>query len=122
MYPPKPTADPYTMVQNMWASLRRAAIGHWGEEATVDPSDTGFKVTLRLKEKIPKEQWASAGRYIRGYAKASRWKVDNLSHQRGYIAFNVEYIPPIKKQQSKRPTRGQARQRTVVEKCPGRVD
>lgn len=87
----------------------------------MDPSDTGFKVTLRLTEKIPKEQWHSAGLYIRSYAKASRWKVDRLCHRRGYVEFNAEYIPPIKKLPPKRPVPDRAGQKTVVEKCPGRV-
>lgn len=94
MYPPKPTKDPYTLVQNMWSSLRRASDLHWGEEATVDQDDTGFKITFRLTSKIPADLWKMASKYMRGYAKRSNWTVAELSQNRGHVAMRIEYAPP----------------------------
>jgi len=82
------------MVQNLWGSLKSAADGHWGDEATVNPEGMGFKITLRLAEKIQPAIWKIASNYIQRYARSSHWKVTGLSHKRGYIEFLAEYTPP----------------------------
>lgn len=58
-------------------------------------------MTLRLAERLPPEIWEPAARYIKSYARLSRWNVRGLSHKRGYIQFNVEYVPPMKQRARK---------------------
>lgn len=97
MYPPKPTKDPYSLVQNMWGSLRRASDLHWGEEATVDQIEDGFKITFRTASRIPKNLWKMARTYMKGYARKSHWKIDTLTQQRGHVAMTMHHSPPTPK-------------------------
>jgi hypothetical protein len=94
MFPPEPTKSPQVLTQNLWGSLKRAADGHWGDEATVNPDGTGFKITLRLAQKLEPPIWEIASKYIRRYARGSHWKVTKLAHRRGYIEMLAEYSPP----------------------------
>lgn len=84
----------------MWGSLKRAADGHWGEEATVDPEGEGFKVTLHTTEHIPTKDWGTLSRFMRGYAQASHWKLSRLRRYRTHAEFFVEYTPPKTKKKN----------------------
>lgn len=110
------------MTQNMWGSLKRAADGHWGDEATVNPDGTGFKITLRLAQKLEPSIWKIATKYIQTYARKSHWKVSGLAHRRGYIELHAEYSPPkTKKKWAGRRLRrvpDQAGQKTEGQKTP----
>jgi len=78
----------------MWASLKRAAEGHWADEATVNPDGQGFKVALKLAQKIEPSTWSLASKYIHRYARHSHWKLTEMSRSNGYAQFRIEHAPP----------------------------
>jgi hypothetical protein len=123
MFPPEPTKNPQVLTQNMWGSLKRAADGHWGDEATVNPEGEGFKITLRLSQKIEPSTWKITAKYIQRYSRASHWKVSRLAHRRGYIEMYAEYSPPKPKKKwdgrKRRRLPGPAEQKTSAQKTPG---
>lgn len=126
MFPPEPTRNPQVLTQNMWGSLKRAADGHWGDEATVNPDGMGFKITLRLAQKIDPSIWKIAAKYIHSYARRSHWKVTGLAHKRGYIEMLAEYSPPKPKKKWKgrrlRRVPGQVEKKTEERKTQGPAD
>lgn len=103
------------MLSNVWSSLKRAADGHWGDQATCDPDPAGgYKATLRLASKIKGPLWELASKYIRMYARKSHWKVSSLTHKRGYVELHLQYAPP-----KPRPNWHRGRRRSHAETPPG---
>lgn len=96
MFPPVPTKDPYTLLSNVWASLSRAASGHWSDQARVHPSDNGegYVATMQTKMRIDNESWEKASKYITSYARASHWRVKGLKRKKGHVEMQLMYAPP----------------------------
>ena len=109
MYPPTPTKDPYTLLSNIWSSLRRAG-PHWTDNATIRPDGDRHKATIQLAEAMTPACWKAASNYIRRYARASHWSVSGLRQKRGYVEMELKYSPPVPKKPKAHSGQGQHRE------------
>lgn len=106
MFPPEPTNNPYQLLGNLWASLKRAGNdpdgGHWGEQAELEPDPTvGYRASLQFARPVDDTSWARLSKYIRSYAKASHWIVHSLVKRRTHVDMVIEYQPPAPKKPSR---------------------
>ena len=115
MYPPKPTKDPYELLNNLYFSLSRACSDHWSGEATVVPNGTGgYVATLQIARSLDDSSWEAASKYMRKYARASHWKVHELGRKQGFVELRLEHEVPKPK---KKPHRGERPASRKSEEC-----
>ena len=90
MFPPKRTANPQELLNNLWGSVQRAG-PVFTEEARVAQDNNGHKCSMQLAPgALSEDVRLSLKKYMRSYAKESGWKLSNMRFERGYLAFSIE--------------------------------
>lgn len=90
MFPPKCTANPQELLNNLWGSVQRAG-PVFTEEARVMSGSDVHECSIQLAPGVlSADVRSSLQKYMRSYAKESGWKLSKLRFERGYLAFSIE--------------------------------
>ena len=89
MFPPEKTTDGQKVLNNLYASLARAA-DHFSGNAMYRPDGKGFEASMQLQMHMPDNARRYASAYIRDYVRASGWKVSSLRFDKRQMRLVAE--------------------------------
>lgn len=88
MFPPKPTANPNEMLNNMWSSVTRGGEAFLEQGRIIPRDGDNIECVFYLAPGgVSKEAREPLKKYMRGYARASGWSMQSLKFTPRYAAF-----------------------------------